>query len=215
MPQVHASPAAAGTQLTMQRAQQVTRTWRRQADRQVENWFHKIHRLWFFSNTTFGFILAGGKRGEPTMNASAYPVDTAAMPWIDLRPGVAFRPVRFGDDGWTLQLRVEPGTTIARHRHSGEVHAFNISGSRELIETGEIVGPGFYVYEPPGNTDSWRCVGDQPCIVQINLTGRVEYLDDEGKVLSVADTHTQREVYLAWCREHGIDARRLMPALSA
>lgn len=69
------------------------------------------------------------------MTHTDYPVNTLSMAWIPLREGVSFRPVRFGLDGWTLQLRVEPGTTIARHRHTGEVHALNISGSRELIDS--------------------------------------------------------------------------------
>jgi 2,4'-dihydroxyacetophenone dioxygenase len=28
------------------------------------------------------------------------------------------------------------------HRHTGDLHAFNVSGTREIIGTGEIVGPG-------------------------------------------------------------------------
>jgi hypothetical protein len=135
---------------------------------------------------------------------TAFPVHTPGIEWIFLRQGVSFRPVRFGLDGWTLQLRVEPGTTITRHRHTVEVHAINISGRRELIETGEIVGPGTYVYEPPGNVDSWRCVGDEPCVVHISLTGRVEYLDDDGNVIHYSDTHKQRETYLDWCRSNAI-----------
>jgi 2,4'-dihydroxyacetophenone dioxygenase len=56
-------------------------------------------------------------------------------------------------------LRLEPGAEIATHRHTGEVHAFNLEGSRQL-SSGEIIGPGDYVYEPLGNMDSWKVVGD-------------------------------------------------------
>ena len=136
------------------------------------------------------------------MSKTAYPVPTARIPWIPLRQGIQFRPIRFGLDGWTLQLHVEPGVVIERHRHTGEVHGFNISGTRELIETGEIVGPGTYVYEPPGNVDSWRCVGEEPCIVHISLTGRVEYLDANDNVIHFSDTHKQRQTYLDWCRSN-------------
>lgn len=139
------------------------------------------------------------------MTRTAYPVNAADVAWIELRPGVAVRPLRFGLDGWTIQLRVDPGTTISRHRHTGEVHGYNVSGHRELIDTGEIVGPGTYVYEPPGNVDSWRCHGDEPCIIQINLTGRVEYLDEDDTVTHYSDARNQREVYLAWCKSRGVE----------
>jgi 2,4'-dihydroxyacetophenone dioxygenase len=51
------------------------------------------------------------------------------------------------------------------------VYAFNLEGSRELIDSGEVVGPGDYVYEPAGNADSWRVIGDEPCIVFIVTRG--------------------------------------------
>ncbi|MBX6369489.1 MAG: cupin domain-containing protein [Rhodospirillales bacterium] len=138
------------------------------------------------------------------MKPAEHPVHAPSMPWIPLREGLSFRPLRFGLDGWALHLRLEPGTTIARHRHTGEVHAYNLSGRRELIETGEIVGPDTYVYEPPGNVDSWRCYGDEPCIVHVSLTGRVEYLDETGNVLHYSDTHKSRAAYLDWCRKNGV-----------
>jgi 2,4'-dihydroxyacetophenone dioxygenase len=144
--------------------------------------------------------------GGDAMGGTANPIDTSTAAWIPLRDGVSFRPLHFRADGYALQLRVEPGRTITRHRHSGDVHALNLSGCRELIETGELAGPGTYVYEPPGNVDSWRCVGEVPCVVQITLTGRIEYLDDAGCVIGHSDSDTARQAYLAWCRRSGVVA---------
>jgi len=138
------------------------------------------------------------------MPQTAHPVHASLADWIPLRGGISFRPLHFAADGYSLQLRVEPGTTVTRHRHTGEVHAFNLSGYRELIETGEVAGPGTYVYEPPGNVDSWRCVGDAPCIIQIVLKGRLEYLDGNENVVEYTDTHTAREIYLNWCLAKGV-----------
>ena len=77
------------------------------------------------------------------------------------------------DDTRVLLLRLEPGTVIARHRHDGEIHAFNLSGTRDALDTGEMVGPGGYVYEPPGNVDSWMAVGDEPVIVLVTAHGAI------------------------------------------
>ncbi|MGE0597092.1 MAG: 2,4'-dihydroxyacetophenone dioxygenase family protein [Hyphomonadaceae bacterium] len=138
------------------------------------------------------------------MNLTATPIVAADAPWIPLSPGVSFKPLRFGKRGRSLQLRVEPGVLVPPHRHTGAVHAFNLSGSRELVEKGEIAGPGAYVYEPPGNVDSWRAVGEEPCVVLINLTGRVEYIDENGAVAEFTDTDKLYATYLTWCALEGV-----------
>jgi hypothetical protein len=134
------------------------------------------------------------------MDMTSSPIHTADLPWMPLGPGIWARPLWFSGDSRTLQLKVEPGVSVGQHRHTGAVHAFNISGSREL-GSGEIAGPGAYVYEPAGNADCWRCVGDEPCVVQITLSGRVIYVNDNGKELSVTDNAKLRQQYLDWCRQ--------------
>jgi len=132
------------------------------------------------------------------------PLDTTAMPWIPLSEGESFKPLRFlpDNDGRILLLRVEPGTVIPLHRHHGEVHAFNVSGSRKLIETGEIVGPGGYVFEPAGNVDSWMAVGDEPAIIHITAYGAMEMLGD-----GAGPQMTLREIYLQYCADQGLEPR--------
>jgi 2,4'-dihydroxyacetophenone dioxygenase len=58
-------------------------------------------------------------------------------------------------------------------------------------------------YEPAGNIDAWQAIGDQPCIVHIKVVGTVEYLDESGAVIGVANSATQRAAYLTWCQETG------------
>ena len=108
----------------------------------------------------------------------ALPVDTDGMPWIATGPGKSFRPLRFAADGWSELMRLEPGSSVALHRHTGEVHAFNIRGTREILGSGELVRPGGYVYEPAGTVDGWGAVGDEPCVVHIKVAGTIEYLDE-------------------------------------
>ena len=142
------------------------------------------------------------------MDLTSSPIPTEDLPWMPLGPGISARPLWFGGESRSLQLKVEPGVSVGRHKHTGAVHAFNVSGSREL-GNGEIAGPGAYVYEPAGNADDWRCVGDEPCIIQITLSGRVIYVDDDGKELSVTDNAKLRQQYLDWCRETGAEVTAL------
>jgi len=134
----------------------------------------------------------------------ALPVDTDGMPWIATGPGKSFRPLRFAADGWSELMRLEPGSAVALHRHTGEVHAFNIHGTREILGSGELVGPGGYVYEPAGTVDGWGAVGDEPCVVHIKVAGIIEYVDDNGQVIESVNAETQRAVYLAWCQAHDV-----------
>jgi 2,4'-dihydroxyacetophenone dioxygenase len=134
----------------------------------------------------------------------ARPLDTDGMPWIATGPGKSSRPLRFDSDGWSELMRLEPGSVVALHRHTGEVHAFNLSGTREIIGTGELVGPGQYAYEPAGTVDTWGAAGDLPCVVHIKVVGAVEYLGEDGQVTETVTAATQRAVYLDWCREHNV-----------
>ena len=125
-------------------------------------------------------------------------IDTGTLPWMPLSAGVEVRLLRLEGEERSLQLKVEPGVLMAPHRHEGAVNAYGLQGYRRL-GTGEIAGPGSYVYEPAGNCDSWEAVGDEPCVVQISMAGRLTEVAS-GKS---TDTSGLRERYLAWCAETG------------
>jgi 2,4'-dihydroxyacetophenone dioxygenase len=137
--------------------------------------------------------------------------DAESVRWIPLGPGEAFKPLRFlaGNRGRVLLLRLDVGCIVPPHRHTGDVHAFNLEGSRELIDSGQIVKAGDYVYEPAGNADTWRVVGEGPCTVFIATRGAMEYLDDEGNVIRRDTTDTMRETYERFCEREGVDITNL------
>jgi 2,4'-dihydroxyacetophenone dioxygenase len=136
----------------------------------------------------------------------AFPLDTGDMDWIPTGPGKSFRPLRFEPGGWSELMRLEPGSAVALHRHTGEVHAYGISCSRQiLLGTAETAGPGNYVYEPAGTVDAWQATGDEPCVLHFKVTGAVEYLDANGQVTETVDSASQRSIYLDWCARHGAE----------
>ena len=53
------------------------------------------------------------------------PIDPDRVPWIPAGPGTWFRPLRFTAGGWSELIRLDPGSTVTTHRHTGEVHAIN------------------------------------------------------------------------------------------
>ncbi|MCA8971173.1 MAG: anti-sigma factor [Planctomycetes bacterium] len=136
------------------------------------------------------------------MDRTSKPIHTDTLPWMPLEPGVYARLLRLDGEDRTLQLKVDPGVTIAPHVHDGEVHAFGIAGHRRL-GSGEIAGPGDYVYEPAGNRDTWTCIGDTPVVVQITMTGAMTTVDAAGRAVGVTDTAGLRSLYLDWCAREG------------
>jgi hypothetical protein len=83
-----------------------------------------------------------GEIMRPVAFEPARLLDTDSMPWIPTGPGKAFRPLRFAADGWSELMRLEPGSAVPLHRYTGDVHAFNLSGAREIFGAGERVGLG-------------------------------------------------------------------------
>ena len=124
-------------------------------------------------------------------------IDSHSLPWVPISPGFAFQLVRAtsDDDVWVELLRLEPGTVIPRHRHTGEVHAYTLAGYRKLLDTDTIAGPGSYVHEAPGNVDSWMAVGDEPLIIFVTVRGAIEYLDERGEVIRRSTATTAAEAY--------------------
>ena len=138
-------------------------------------------------------------------------VARATLPWVPspIR-GKSSRPLRFlrDDRGFVELLRMEPGVAMPLHRHAAETHAFNLSGTRRLA-SGETIGPGDYVYEPPDNVDAWEVVGAEPMIALVVVMGHVEHLASDGSVRSIASASTRRAEYEAYCRAHGLEVMDL------
>lgn len=131
---------------------------------------------------------------------------TSELRWIPAStPGKWSKPLRFLPDnaGFVELLRMDPGVVMPLHRHSGAVHAYNLSGWRRLC-TGEVIGPGDYVYEPPGNTDWWEIIGDEPMVAMVVVMGTVEFLGPGGVVTGRADAGSTRAAYERYCSEQGL-----------
>jgi quercetin dioxygenase-like cupin family protein len=140
-------------------------------------------------------------------------VTESDLSWMPLREGLHSKPLRFfdNDGGYALMLRLEPGTEISLHRHTGEVHAYTVSGTR-CLDTGELAGPGAYVYERPGNVDNWKAVGEEPLVVFVVVRGMVEYLDASGRKTGQSNATTVREAYAAYCARTGQPFHPLLEA---
>ncbi len=126
--------------------------------------------------------------------------------WVPEGPGKWSRPLRFlsAGRGWVELMRLDPGVKLGIHRHTGEVHAFNLQGQRKL-HTGEVVGPGEYVHESAGNVDWWEAVGDETLIVYVVVMGEVEYIGAHGVVERRITTADRIADYRRHGKEMGVE----------
>lgn len=130
-----------------------------------------------------------------------------ALPWIASPPtGRTSKLLRvFGDRGFAELIRMEPGVAMPLHRHTGEVHAWNLAGER-VLHTGERIVAGGYVHEPPGTVDWWKAVGDEPLVVLVVVMGAAEFLGPGDTVIARATAATRLADYERHCRETGVRA---------
>ena len=129
------------------------------------------------------------------------------LPFVEYQEGVVFQLLQADIEAglWVIRVRFQPGVTIQRHKHTGEVFAFTLTGSWKYLEYPQVNNPGSYLYEPAGSihtlhvpdtntevTDAWFAIHGA------NLN-----LDDQGNVESVLDAGAVLGIYLAACEKSG------------
>lgn len=130
--------------------------------------------------------------------------------WIPEGEGKWSLPIHFLPDGtgWVELMRLAPGVRVGLHRHTGEVHALNLTGERRLND-GRLVRAGEYVHEPAGNVDWWEAVGEQELVVFVSVKGCVEYLGPHHLVTKRIDTADRIADYQRHCAATGRQPREM------
>ena len=127
------------------------------------------------------------------------------LPFVDVGDGTHLQVLQVDVEKglWVVRTRYEPGVTIARHKHTGEVFAFTIAGSWKYLEYPEVNRAGSYLYEPAGSVHTLQCIEDNTR-VWFHMYGVNLNLDADGNVESVADGAGTLAFYLAMCEEMGL-----------
>ncbi len=115
---------------------------------------------------------------------------------------------------WVIQNRFQPGVRVPRHKHTGEVYAFTLSGAWKYAEYPEVNRAGSYLYEPAGSIHTLVVPEDNtgPTEVWFAITGANLNLDADGNVESVFDAAFMLEVYLGVAEANGLDRPNVIGA---
>ena len=148
----------------------------------------------------------------------AFHRSTDDLPFVPFTDGVVFQllqvDVKFGL--WVVRTKFEPGVTIQRHRHTGEVYAVTFSGAWKYLEYPNTINRAFsYLFEPAGSihTLTTDIEGvDEITDVWFAIRGANLNLDDDGNVESVLDAGAILDMYEDGCAAAGYPTPNIIRA---
>jgi quercetin dioxygenase-like cupin family protein len=138
------------------------------------------------------------------------------LPFVPYQEGVVFQLLQVNTETglWVIRVRFEPGVTIQRHRHTGEVFAFTVAGSWRYLEYPDVNTAGSYLYEPSGAIHTLHVPATNKGVTDVwfAIRGANLNLDANGNVEAVLDAATVLQIYQAQCQERGLAAPRIIGA---
>ncbi len=131
------------------------------------------------------------------------------LPWVDATGGIWLKVLRVDDAGgvWVVRNRFEPGVRLQKHRHTGPVDGFTISGRWHYLEYDFYSGAGSYIREPAGSVHTLDVPGDNTEVTEVLfvIEGVNLNLADDGSVESVTDGKGTLAAYEALAVSQGFE----------
>ena len=129
-------------------------------------------------------------------------------PFVDLGNGVELQVLKIDVEAglWVIRNRFQPGLVVERHKHTGCVHAFTLSGSWKYVEYPEVNRAGSYLFEPAGSVHTLIVPEDNTEVTDVwfAIQGANLNLDEDDKIQMVIDAALIRDVYLGACEAAGL-----------
>lgn len=143
---------------------------------------------------------------QPEIPVSFHRAETD-LPFVTFAEGIKFQLLKVDVPNafWAVRVRFDPGVTIPKHKHTGDVHAFTIAGSWKYLEYPEVNTPGSYLYEPSGAIHTLHVLEENEGVTDVFFVVRGANLDlDEyGNVENILDAGAVLAFYLAQCEAEG------------
>ena len=129
-------------------------------------------------------------------------------PFVDLGNGVELQVLKIDVEAglWVIRNRFQPGLVVERHKHTGCVHAFTLSGSWKYLEYPEVNRAGSYLFEPAGSIHTLIVPEDNTEVTDVwfAIQGANLNLDENDEIQMVIDAALIRDVYLGACEAAGL-----------
>ncbi len=133
--------------------------------------------------------------------------DVTDLPFVTIAEGVELQLLQVDIDAglWVIRTRMQPGVTLPRHKHTGQVFAFTTAGSWKYLEYPEVNTAGSYLFEPAGSIHTLHVPATNSGVTDMwfAIWGANLELDSDEKVENVVDAGAALEIYRGLCREAG------------
>lgn len=138
------------------------------------------------------------------------------LPFVPYAQGVDFQMLQVDLNAglWVVRARFQPGVKLERHRHTGDVFAFTLSGSWRYVEYPEINTAGSYLYEPAGAVHQFLALETNTEVTDVwfAIRGANLHFDDAGNIVKIRDAATVLGIYRAECAARGLPAPSVIGA---
>jgi 2,4'-dihydroxyacetophenone dioxygenase len=129
------------------------------------------------------------------------------IPWIDTGVGVELKVLRIDrtHGTWVIRNRFKPGVQLQRHKHTGTVDGYTLTGRWHYLEYDFVSLPGSYIHEPANSTHTLTVPEDNTELTDVLfvIEGSLLNLTPDGQVEYTTDCESILEVYYAFCEQQG------------
>ncbi len=138
----------------------------------------------------------------------AFHLGEEEIPWVDTGTGVELKLVQADIEAglWIVRNRFAPGVVVQKHKHTGQVYGYTLTGAWMYAEYDYINRAGSFLYEPAGSEHTLTVLDDntEPTDVWFQIYGSNLNLDADGNVESITDAEGIYAAYMAMCEAQGL-----------
>jgi quercetin dioxygenase-like cupin family protein len=127
------------------------------------------------------------------------------LPFVDIGDGSKLKVimVREPEGLWIVENIFQAGYEVQRHKHTGPVYAYTVSGAWKYKEYEYVNRAGSFLYEPAGSIHTLMAVEDETR-VWFQMYGSNLNLDADGNVESVFDGPGTLQAYYLLAEAAGL-----------
>ena len=136
------------------------------------------------------------------------------LPFVALGDGTHLQLLQVDVEAglWVIRTKFDSGVTVPRHKHTGPVFAFTISGSWKYLEYPDVNLPGSYLFEPAGSVHTLTVPAENDGMTDVwfAIYGANLNLDADGNVESVFDGPGTLEAYYLLAEAEGFPRPKVL-----
>ncbi len=147
---------------------------------------------------------------EMPVTTAALPLPVAShlgadeLPFVDIGGGNLLKVLLVHEEEglWIIENVFQKGYVLPKHRHTGPVFGYTVSGAWKYQEYDYVNRAGSFLHEPAGSVHTLECIEDDTR-VWFQMYGVNLDLDDAGNVIAVNDGARALAGYRSLCEAAG------------